>query len=102
MMAPAARTVAPKIVVDDGKKYARETKSLVSALKAARFDAEGKLVSGADRITAALGRVNEVSPNHQLVLYLKSSPKLQGRDRKLLAAKVQQLNEILERGSATK
>jgi len=95
-------SVAPKIVIDDGKKYARETKSLVAALKAARFDAEGKLISGAERITTALERVNKVSSNHMLTLYLKASTKLSDADRSVLDRKVADLNVVLEGGSQRK
>ena len=92
-------SVAPKIVIDDGKKFARETNSLVAALKAARFDYEGKLISGAERITAALERVNKVSTNHMLTLYLKASPKLSDPKRAVLERKVADLNVLLERGT---
>ena len=97
-----AKAVAPKIVVDDGKKYSKETKSLVAAIKTATFDADGKLVSGADEIKAALDRVNAVSRNHQLVLYLKTSPKLADGDRSVLARKVDELNVLLDSSAKSK
>jgi hypothetical protein len=99
MSTASTASVAPKIVVDDGKTFARETRSLIAALKAARFDAEGKLIAGADRIKTALDRLNAVSRNHQLTVYLKTSRKLRATDRTLLAAKVEALNALLE-GSA--
>lgn len=85
-------SVAPKIVVDDGVSYPRETKSLVVAILAARFDADGKLVSGAERIEKAVARVNAVARNHQLTLYLKA---VKVGDRALLGRKVEALNALL-------
>lgn len=99
---PMPRNPPPKMLVDDGKRYASETGGLIAAIRRARFDKEGTLVSGGDAIRERTRVLRAASPNHHLNLYVRGAAKQSDRDRRLLGRKVAQLNDLLDDATSTR
>jgi hypothetical protein len=87
--------VAPKVIVDDGKKFEPQTKALVAAIERASFDKEGKFVKGGEAISAAATKVQQVSAGYQLNLYLKARSTLKPDAAAAIGRKVTAINEVL-------
>ena len=96
--APAASSRRPalKAVIDANALFVRETALLTSAILRARFDRDGAVVSGAERIAAAAAIAAEKAGNkYKLTLYIKAPLKQSDDGRRMLTGRIQSLNAIL-------
>ena len=91
------RGKSPKFIllVDDGRKYAREVEALVNALKKASFDRTGRLVEGGERIARAAEVIRKIAPDHVLSLYFRTLRPLKDSDSEVLDNKLQSIAEVL-------
>lgn len=84
--------------------FPKETAALTSAIKQARFNADGSIASGQERIaSAAAAAARAAGTRYTLTLYIKVPQKLAPDDGDLLGKKVQSINEVLSNsaGGAT-
>ncbi len=94
--APGKSSGVARLVIDDGREFARDTRALVRAIEAARFDRDGRLVEGADRIAQSNRRLVEATKGrYRLTLYVRAA-KARQTDLKLLSVKVDSVNDVLE------
>jgi hypothetical protein len=96
------KSVAPKVIVDDGKKFEPETTALIKAITRASFDKNGEVGEGKEAIVAAAEKLQRVSAGYQLNLYLKATRKLRPDDVVALGKKVGSVNDLLGAGSEGK
>ena len=100
MRKPTRTSYAPNLLINDVRRFDRETKTLVRAIEQATFDREGNLKTGASKIDAAVDALRKASKDHQLNLYIKVPTKLRSRDGKILVAKVQAVNEVIKKAAS--
>jgi hypothetical protein len=93
---------AARMLIDDGRDYRDPTRKLISAIRRASFDREGRLVSGDRAIAAAAAALYPVSRNHQLNLYVKTPTQFSKPRNEVLLRKVAAVNKILHEAAGTK
>ncbi len=89
------KLTTPKVIVDDGQKFAPETNALIAAILRASFDQDGNLEKGGEEIAAAAEKLQRVSPGHQLNLYVKSRATLKPDVAARVGKKVEAINGLL-------
>ena len=91
---------APKLLINDARKFDRETQALVRAIERATFTRAGKLKTGEEQIERAVQALREASKDQQLNLYIKTPRKLADRENEILMAKVHAVNEVIKEASS--
>lgn len=97
---PTRSSHTPKLLIDDVRRFDRQTRVLVLAIERATFDRKGNLKTGEENIERAVGTLREASKDHQLNLYIKVPVKLRDRESEILRAKVHSVNEVIARAGS--
>ena len=100
MRKPTKSLNSPKILIDDVRRFDRQTKVLVVAIERATFDRKGNLRTGEENIEKAVEALRDASKDHQLNLYIKVPVKLRDRESGILKAKVRALNEVIAKAGS--
>ncbi len=83
-------------VVSPINLFPKETAALTSAIKQARFNPDGSIASGQERIaSAAAAAARAAGKRYTLTLYIKVPQQLAPDESGLLGKKVQSINDVL-------
>lgn len=100
MRKPTSDSHAPKLLINDLRRFDRETQVLVRAVERATFDRAGTLKTGEAQIERAVQALREPSKDHQLNLYIKTPRKLADRESAILVAKVRAINNVIKEAAS--